>query len=93
MRGEHDPALGVVGEPVTAFVTVVAGAVTAEATTGTITPTRLCTQHLSRALGIDDTTPDLSWQTTARDANTLQSAYRVQAATSPDLLRHGRPDL
>ncbi|MEU2736041.1 family 78 glycoside hydrolase catalytic domain [Streptomyces sp. NPDC007095] len=77
----------------TAFVTVLAGAVTADATTGTITPTRLRTQHLSRALGIDDTTPDLSWQTTARAANTLQSAYRVQAATSPDLLRHGRPDL
>lgn len=77
----------------TAFVTVLAGAVTADATSGTITPTRLRTQHLSRALGIDDTTPDLSWQTTARAANTLQSAYRVQAASTPELLRHGRPDL
>ncbi|MDQ0947404.1 alpha-L-rhamnosidase [Streptomyces phaeochromogenes] len=77
----------------TAFVTVLAGAVTADAATGTIAPTRLQTQHLSQALGIDDTTPCLSWQTTARAANTLQSAYRVQAASSPDLLRRGRPDL
>ncbi|GGJ44369.1 family 78 glycoside hydrolase catalytic domain [Streptomyces brasiliensis] len=79
---------------VTAFVTVLAGAVHADATTSvSLTPAHLRTQHLSRALGIDDTTPLLSWQPTTHAANVLQSAYRVQAATSPELLRSGRPDL
>ncbi|WP_046729700.1 family 78 glycoside hydrolase catalytic domain [Streptomyces humi] len=78
----------------TALVTAVSATVpAAAATTGPLTPVHLRTQHLDQALGIDDTTPDLSWATTARTANTLQSAYRVQAATSPDRLRSGRPDL
>ncbi|MEU6553460.1 family 78 glycoside hydrolase catalytic domain [Streptomyces sp. NPDC046915] len=78
----------------TAFVTVLAGAASADATTtGTISPAGLRTQHLTHALGIDDTTPALSWRTTARAANVLQGAYRVQAATSPERLRAGRPDL
>lgn len=78
----------------TAFVTVLAGAVTASgAPESAIAPAGLRTQHLSQALGIDDTTPDLSWQATARAANVLQGAYRVQAATSPQRLLAGRPDL
>ncbi|MFE7169348.1 family 78 glycoside hydrolase catalytic domain [Streptomyces sp. NPDC057616] len=79
---------------VTAFATVLAGAVTADAAADiTITPSGLRTQHLSQALGIDDTTPDLSWRTTAHAANALQGAYRVQAASSLQRLRSGRPDL
>ncbi|EGX58140.1 secreted protein [Streptomyces zinciresistens K42] len=82
---------------VTAFVTAVAGtapaAATTTATAGTITAGQLRAQHLAQALGIDDTTPDLSWQTSARTTGVLQSAYRVQAATSPERLRSGRPDL
>ncbi|WP_327180717.1 family 78 glycoside hydrolase catalytic domain [Streptomyces sp. NBC_01334] len=79
---------------VTAFVTAVSGTVTAHATTaGTLTPGHLRTQHLDEALGIDDTTPVLSWQTTARTAGVLQSAYRIQAATSAERLRSGRADL
>ncbi|MFF5157748.1 hypothetical protein ACFY3N_16085 [Streptomyces sp. NPDC000348] len=77
----------------TAFVTVLACAVTADAATGTASPTRLRTQHLTEALGIDDTTPDLSWQITAGTPGTRQTAYRVQAATSPRLLNASRPDL
>ncbi|MFJ8791723.1 family 78 glycoside hydrolase catalytic domain [Streptomyces sp. NPDC102462] len=79
----------------TAFATVLAGAVSADATTatGALAASLLRTQHLDGALGIDDTTPSLSWRTTARTANVLQSAYRVQAATSPQRLRAGRPDL
>ncbi|MEU1304850.1 family 78 glycoside hydrolase catalytic domain [Streptomyces shenzhenensis] len=79
----------------TAFATVLAGAVGADATTaaGALVPTQLRTQHLDRALGIDDTTPSLSWRTAARAADVLQSGYRVQAATSPERLRAGRPDL
>ncbi|MFF1443559.1 family 78 glycoside hydrolase catalytic domain [Streptomyces sp. NPDC058295] len=79
---------------VTAFVTAVSGTVTASAATaGTLTPGHLRTQHLDEALGIDDITPMLSWQTTASTASVLQSAYRIQAATSAERLRSGRADL
>ncbi|MFF3505455.1 family 78 glycoside hydrolase catalytic domain [Streptomyces sp. NPDC003247] len=77
----------------TAFVTTVSGTVQASAATTSVSPVHLRTQHLDEALGIDDTTPVLSWETAARAANTLQSAYRVQAATSPERLRSGKPDL
>lgn len=78
----------------TAFVTVLAGAVAADAvTTGTITATRLRTAHVARALGIDDTTPALSWQLSADTPHSLQSAYRVQAASSLRRLRASHPDL
>ncbi|WP_284741424.1 family 78 glycoside hydrolase catalytic domain [Amycolatopsis sp. RTGN1] len=49
--------------------------------------TDLRANHLDRPLGTDDTTPELSWRTTARD----QTAYEVQAATSEARLAH--PDL
>jgi alpha-L-rhamnosidase len=79
---------------ITAFVTVLAAAGTAGAAADTpVTPAGLRTQHLSRAFGIDDTTPDLTWRTTAHAANVLQGAYRVQAASSLQRLRSGRPDL
>ncbi|WP_405771660.1 glycoside hydrolase family 78 protein [Streptomyces sp. NBC_00080] len=79
---------------VTAFVTAVSGTVAASAATaGTLTPGHLRTQYLDEALGIDDITPVLSWQTTARTASVLQSAYRIQAATSAERLRSGRADL
>ncbi|SEF19856.1 alpha-L-rhamnosidase [Amycolatopsis pretoriensis] len=66
------------------------------ATAGTAVPaqagnpfaaTGLRANHLDRPLGTDDTTPELSWRTTARD----QTAYEVQAATSE--ARLARPDL
>ncbi|MEU8637812.1 family 78 glycoside hydrolase catalytic domain [Amycolatopsis sp. NPDC048633] len=49
--------------------------------------TDLRANHLDRPLGTDDTTPELSWRTAARD----QTAYEVQAATSE--ARLARPDL
>uniref|UniRef100_A0AAU1U261 alpha-L-rhamnosidase n=1 Tax=Streptomyces sp. NBC_00119 TaxID=2975659 RepID=A0AAU1U261_9ACTN len=49
----------------------------------------LRTQHLGTAIGIDDTTPELSWQL----RGTAQSAYRIQAATSRAALAAGHPDL
>ncbi|MFD5625468.1 family 78 glycoside hydrolase catalytic domain [Streptomyces sp. NPDC127072] len=92
-RGHRRP-VPVLLASLTAFATVLAGAVTADATTtATITADRLRTQHLTQALGIDDTTPDLSWETGSRAADTRQAAFRVQAASSPELLRRGRPDL
>ncbi|MGW0871038.1 family 78 glycoside hydrolase catalytic domain [Streptomyces sp. NPDC002740] len=78
----------------TALVTAVSCTLPASAATaGTLTPGHLRTQHLDEALGIDDTTPVLSWRTTARTASVLQGAYRVQAAGSAERLRSGRADL
>ncbi|MFI0238701.1 family 78 glycoside hydrolase catalytic domain [Streptomyces sp. NPDC016845] len=72
----------------TALVTVAPSAVAA-APGASGTATALRTQHLASALGIDDTTPELTWQ--PRGAG--QSAYRVQAATSRAALLAGRADL
>ncbi|GAA4615154.1 family 78 glycoside hydrolase catalytic domain [Actinoallomurus liliacearum] len=51
----------------------------------------LRTDALDTALGIDDTTPTLSWKPTATGRNEAQAAYQVQAASAPDRLDH--PDL
>ncbi|WP_327365578.1 family 78 glycoside hydrolase catalytic domain [Streptomyces sp. NBC_01217] len=79
----------------TALVTVVPSAVPAGAapSAGGAGATALQTQHLRTALGIDDTTPDLTWQLSGHGRNIVQSAYRIQAATSREKLEHGRPDL
>ncbi|MFJ8826027.1 family 78 glycoside hydrolase catalytic domain [Streptomyces sp. NPDC102467] len=71
----------------TALVTVAPSATAAPGAGSTATALR--TQHLATALGIDDTTPELSWQ--LRGA--AQRAYRVQAATSRAALAAGRADL
>ncbi|WP_329567958.1 family 78 glycoside hydrolase catalytic domain [Streptomyces sp. NBC_01361] len=73
----------------TALVTVAPSAVAVPAADSTTTAAELRTQHLDSALGIDDTTPELSWQ--LRGA--AQSAFRLQAATSSAALAAGRPDL
>lgn len=87
------PAL-VLATGLTALVTVVPSALPAAAWGGAVAEaTRLQTQHLRSALGIDDTTPDLTWQPTGHGRGVVQSAYRIQAATSRDRLEHGRPDL
>ena len=44
-------------------------------------------------LGIDDPTPDLSWQVTSPARRTAQSAYQVQAASSAARLQAGEADL
>jgi alpha-L-rhamnosidase len=67
---------------------LVAGtAAPADAGSHLFTATDLRANHLDHPLGTDDTTPELSWQTAARD----QTAYEVQAATSEQRLSH--PDL
>ncbi|MFD7710856.1 family 78 glycoside hydrolase catalytic domain [Streptomyces sp. NPDC059786] len=94
-RARHRRLALLLPAAVTAFVTAVSGTVQAAAATGgTLTPVHPRTQHLDEALGIDDTTPQLSWETSARGGTGVtQSAYRVQAATSAERLRAGRPDL
>ncbi|MCX5412528.1 family 78 glycoside hydrolase catalytic domain [Streptomyces sp. NBC_00059] len=92
-RARRRPAL-LVASGLTALVTVLPTAVTADAVApAALSATGLRTQHLSQALGIDDTTPSLSWRTTARTRSTVQAAYRIQAATSLERLRGGRADL
>jgi alpha-L-rhamnosidase len=55
--------------------------------------TALRAADLTDPLGIDDTTPPLSWQITATGRDVTQTAYEIQAATAPDRLGKGRPDL
>ncbi|MDX3232142.1 hypothetical protein [Streptomyces sp. ME19-01-6] len=75
-----------------ALASTVPSAAPAEAS-DTGRPTALRTGALRQALGIDDTTPELSWRPTVTGRETLQRAYRVQAATSAARLEAGRPDL
>ncbi|MFI8949719.1 family 78 glycoside hydrolase catalytic domain [Streptomyces sp. NPDC053750] len=92
-RAHRRPAL-LVASGLTALVTVLPSAVNADARPQTgLAPVELRTQHLAEALGIDDTTPYLSWNLTSRARGTVQSAYRVQAASSLTRLKQGRPDL
>ncbi|WP_425840099.1 family 78 glycoside hydrolase catalytic domain [Streptomyces fractus] len=72
----------------TVLITVAPSAVAVPADAGPAA-IGLRAQHLKQALGIDDTTPELSWQ----PRGSAQRAYRVQAATSPAALAAGRPDL
>jgi alpha-L-rhamnosidase len=85
----------VLATALTALATVVPSAVPAGAapSRGRAEAIALQTQHLRTALGIDDTTPDLSWQLKGHGRNVDQSAYRIQAATSPGKLKDDRPDL
>jgi alpha-L-rhamnosidase len=92
-RAHRRPAL-LVASGLTALATVLPTAVNADAgPPARIAPAGLRTQHLAQALGIDDTTPYLSWNVTSRAAGVVQSAYRVQAAGSLSRLRQGKPDL
>ncbi|WP_318216014.1 family 78 glycoside hydrolase catalytic domain [Streptomyces sp. SCL15-6] len=92
-RAHRRPAL-LVASGLTALVTVLPTAVNADAgPPARIAPAGLRTQHLAQALGIDDTTPYLSWNITSRATGVVQSAYRVQAAGSLSRLKQGRPDL
>jgi alpha-L-rhamnosidase len=58
-----------------------------------VSATGLRAADLRTALGIDDTTPPLTWRLRAAGRDVRQTAYQVQAATSPDRLQDGRPDL
>ncbi|HWO65963.1 MAG TPA: family 78 glycoside hydrolase catalytic domain [Umezawaea sp.] len=54
---------------------------------------RLSADRTVDPLGTDNTAPALSWQVTSRDNGERQSAYRVLVASTPDLLKRGRPDV
>ncbi len=63
----------------------------ATATPTSSVPSRLRADDLTDPLGIDDTTPSLSWQLADSGSSSVQQAYEVRAATSEARLT--RPDL
>ncbi|MGA2502420.1 MAG: alpha-L-rhamnosidase N-terminal domain-containing protein, partial [Tepidisphaeraceae bacterium] len=54
---------------------------------------RLRCENLDSPLGIDETSPRLSWQLQLSAQGTSQTAYQVLAATAPRLLAPGKADL
>ena len=44
-------------------------------------------EYLSNPLGIDSQDPQLSWNTTSADRNSIQTAYRILVADDPELLK------
>src|SRR5699024_10889425 len=48
---------------------------------------------MDEPLGIDETSPGLSWQLDSSERGTTQSAYQVQVAATKDGLLDGRADL
>ncbi len=60
---------------------------------GTLTPVGLRCQGADDPLGIDVEKPSLSWKLEGEGRGLRQYGYRIQAATRPELLRAGRPDI
>lgn len=60
---------------------------------GDVTVQRLRCEHLRDPRGIDRERPRLSWQVQADRRGTTQTAYRLLAASRPDLLVEGAADL
>ncbi len=58
-----------------------------------ITVGRLRCEYKENPLGIDQTQPRLSWVIESAERAQYQSAYQIQAASDPDLLLSGTPDL
>jgi alpha-L-rhamnosidase len=56
-------------------------------------PTRLKTAFLENPLGLDTTRPRFSWIVVDTTPGAKQTAYRVQAASSPEKLAKGEADL
>lgn len=61
--------------------------------TSSLAAVRLRTEGMVRPLGIDDTTPQLSWQVTTPARRAAQTAYQVQVASSRGQLTAGEADL
>lgn len=55
--------------------------------------TRLTTEYRSKPFGIDVLSPRLAWQMDTDRLGARQTAYRVTAASQPDQLAAGAPDL
>jgi alpha-L-rhamnosidase len=58
-----------------------------------LTLSNLKTEYAENPLGLDTPAPRFSWQLEHPSRGQVQTAYQVQAASSPELLAFGAPDL
>ena len=58
-----------------------------------VQPVNLRCEYLVNPLGIDVVRPRLSWVVESPENGQLQSAYRIQVASSVDALKAGKPDI
>ena len=58
-----------------------------------VQPVNLRCEYLVNPLGIDVLRPRLSWVVESPENGQLQSAYRIQVASSVDALKAGKPDI
>ncbi|MDW5598678.1 family 78 glycoside hydrolase catalytic domain, partial [Conexibacter stalactiti] len=79
--------------PLTAAVVLGALAPGALAQAAEVTPTTLRTQDMRAPVGIDVTSPTLSWRLDAGARGAAQSAYEIRAASSAAKLAAGEADL
>src|SRR5271165_27805 len=63
------------------------------AATAWAAPVHLRCEYLVNPLGIDQTSPRLSWQSNNSERNWKQSAYRVLVASAPERLSAGNADV
>jgi alpha-L-rhamnosidase len=68
-------------------------AMTALAATGQAGPAGLRVDDLTNPLGIDDATPQMSWQLKDAARGARQTAYEVMVASRPELLAAGKADV
>jgi alpha-L-rhamnosidase len=65
----------------------------APARTAAVEATRLEAQASERPLGIDEPRPHLRWALAGTARGIRQAAFQVRVASTPELVRSGRPDL
>jgi alpha-L-rhamnosidase len=65
----------------------------AAAPPASLQPVELLCLGAGNPLSVDDPAPSLSWKLRGEGRGKAQTAYRIQAATTPALLGTGRPDL
>ncbi len=75
------------------ILSVAAMPVFAQRATTTTGPVELRVDNLKNPLGIDDTTPNFSWQLRDAERGAKQTAYEVLVASSPELLAQGKADV
>jgi alpha-L-rhamnosidase len=94
-RGRGRPSLPALGAlaAVTAVTAATALALPAAANAADVKPTTLRTQDMRAPLGIDVTTPTLSWRLDSSARGAAQSAYEIRAASSEAKLQAGDADL
>jgi len=63
------------------------------ASVASATPVHLRCEYLENPLGVDASTPHLSWQSDSSQRNWMQSAYQILVASNGESLRSGQADI